>query len=182
MVAQELLGKILVRKFRGRITAGVIVETEAYLAENDPACHTNRGKTPRNATMFERPGTAYVYSIHARYCFNAVTEAAGRGCAVLIRAIEPLDGIDLMRRRRPKASRDLDLARGPARLCEALSITKRLDGCDLTRGDKLWISSEPSVGRLAVGRSGRIGISAAQELPLRFFVEGNRYVSGSKRL
>ncbi len=182
-VARDLLGKLLVRRTSEGLLCGRIVETEAYLADGDPACHAARGKTRKNATMFGPPGHAYVYSIHARYCFNVVTQARGVASAVLIRAVEPLLGLDQMRRRR---GRDgiAELTTGPAKLCEAFQIGPALDGWDLTRGTRLWIG-EPN-GReptsFDIGQSSRIGVTSAEDLMLRFYVRDNAFVSGPKRL
>jgi DNA-3-methyladenine glycosylase len=180
-VARDLVGKWLVRQEEGGRTAGRIVEVEAYLSSRDPACHANRGMTRRNATMFGPPGHAYVYMIHARWCLNAVTEDIGLGSAVLIRAIEPLEGLDLMRKRRGR-ERLLDLARGPARLCQALDVTKQLDGWDLTLGRELWIADDcaSSGAPLRIVRSPRIGISSARQRLLRFYLPGSPFVSGRK--
>jgi DNA-3-methyladenine glycosylase len=178
-VARELLGKRLSRETSAGVCGGRIVETEAYLSQRDPACHASRGPTRRNAAMFGPPGHAYVYMIHSRWCLNAVTEPEGVPSAVLIRAIEPLEGLELMhQRRRTEIVRDL--ARGPARLCEALAIDRTYDGWDLTAGRELWIADdpEPSGARLRVLRSGRIGVSSAQRRLLRFYLAGNRFVSG----
>jgi len=177
-VARALLGKLLVRTVRGRRTSGRIVEVEAYLAEGDSACHSFRGRRPRNAAMFGPPGCAYVYSIHARYCMNVVTEPAGVASAVLIRAIEPIEGVASMERRRGTEARR-DLARGPARLCAALAIDRTLDGHDLTCGDSLWIAGGPDPDGVVTTR--RIGVTSAKELPLRFLVAGSRFVSGTRR-
>jgi DNA-3-methyladenine glycosylase len=179
VVARELLGKRLVRETSAGVCGGIIVETEAYLSIRDPACHASRGMTRRNATMFGPAGRAYVYMIHSRWCLNAVTEPEGVPSAILIRAIEPLDGLELMHQRR-RTDIVRDLTRGPARLCEALAIDRTYDGWDLTAGRDLWIAddSEANGSRLRVGRSGRIGISSAQRRLLRFFVMDNRFVSG----
>lgn len=183
IVGLELLGKRLIRQTAEGIVVGRIVETEAYLSSRDPACHSNRGMTRRNATMFGPAGHAYVYMIHSRWCLNAVTEEVGLGSAVLIRAIEPLEGIELMQVRRQK-ERLLDLARGPARLCQALDVTKIHDGWDLTAGRELWIAEDANGNAqgtpLRIARSGRIGISAAQKRLLRYYVAGNLYVSGRR--
>jgi DNA-3-methyladenine glycosylase len=179
IVARELLGKRLVRQTAEGIVAGRIVEAEAYLSSRDPACHANRGMTRKNEAMFGPPGRAYVYMIHARWCLNAVTEDEGLGSAVLIRAIEPLEGIELMQRRRgTEVVRDL--ARGPARLCQAMAIDRAYNHWDLTIGEQLWIADDAGLNGtpLVIGRSGRIGISAAQRRLLRFYVAGNPYVSG----
>jgi DNA-3-methyladenine glycosylase len=178
-VARELLGKLLWRETSAGVCGGRIVEVEAYLSSRDPACHASRGRTRRNATMFGPPGRAYVYMIHSRWCLNAVTEAEGVPSAVLIRAIEPLVGLDLMHQRRVT---DVvrDLARGPARLCEALAIDRTYDGWDLTLGRELWIAADPEHNGqpLRIVRTGRIGISSAQRRLLRFFVADSLHVSG----
>ncbi len=178
VVAQELLGQVLVRSDAEGTVAGWIVETEAYLSENDPACHASRGRTPRNAAMFGPPGHAYVYTIHARWCMNAVTEGIDSGSAVLIRALEPLQGEEQMQLRR-RTEKRLDLTRGPARLCEALAIGREFNGWDLTRGESLWIAAG-KVSDEPISAGPRIGISQAMDLPLRFYFTGNRYVSGRR--
>jgi DNA-3-methyladenine glycosylase len=176
LVARELLGALLCRRLPEGLLAGRIVETEAYLPENDPACHAARGMTRRNTVMFGPPGKAYVYAIHSRWCFNIVTEPEGTACAVLVRALEPLSGIDLMYERRPgHALRDL--ARGPARLCQALGIDKRQNGCDLTTSGELWIAEGEKLANKRVLVSPRIGVTSAHDLPLRFFVKDSVYVS-----
>lgn len=181
-VARELLGKILFRVVEGEILSGRIVESEAYLAVGDPACHGSRGKTRRNASIFGPPGHAYVYAIHSRWCLNTVADQPDLGCAALIRAIEPLRGISRMQEYRGTEKR-LDLARGPGRLCEALAITRQLDGWDLTLGERLWIAedaaSEHKPWRLGI--SARIGVTSAHDLPLRFFVDRDPFVSGPKK-
>ena len=181
-VARELLGTLLWRSSRQGLAVGRIVETEAYLAANDTACHAARGKTRKNASMFGPPGRAYVYPIHARWCFNVVTEPRHVASAVLIRAVEPLAGIPLMQQRRGM-DEQTELARGPARLCEALAIDRRLDGWNLSRGRRVWIAADPD-GQPPddlIGRSPRIGVTSAAELRLRFYVRGSVYVSGPKR-
>lgn len=180
-VARELVGKLLLRQTRLGLCGGRIVETEAYLPTGDPACHGARGPTPRNASMFGPPGHLYVYAIHAKWCLNAVTMPAGVGCAVLIRAIEPLFGIELMQARRPLAVLH-DLARGPARLCAALDVNKELDGADLTTDDAIWIARETQAKKrsIEIGISQRIGVTSAHDLQLRFYERGSPYVSGPK--
>jgi DNA-3-methyladenine glycosylase len=173
----------LLRETSAGLCGGRIVETEAYLSARDPACHASRGQTRRNAAMFGPPGHAYVYMIHSRWCLNAVTEPAGTPSAVLIRAIEPLIGNDLMRQRRG-TEMIRDLTRGPARLCQALAIDRTYDGWDLTAGRELWIGEDLQAPELElrIAKSGRIGISSAQRRLLRFFVAGNPFVSGSTKL
>ncbi len=176
-VARNLLGKLLVHRSREGITAGRIVEVEAYLAAGDTAAHSHRGKTLRNAAMFGPPGRAYVYAIHSRWCVNVVTQAVGAGSAVLIRAVEPVRGVELMCRRR-LTDKTLHLARGPARLCEAFALDRAFDHWDLTRGRRLWIASTDRDGdAFQIGVSTRIGVTSAKNLPLRFTVAGNPFVS-----
>lgn len=181
-VAQALLGKRLVRRSREGMTAGRIVEVEAYLSDRDPACHASRGPTRSNAAMFGPAGRAYVYPIHSRYCLNAVTQQRGVASAVLIRAIEPIEGVDLMQRRRG-TTKLVELARGPGRLCQALDIDRRLDHWHLTRGDRLWIDDSLAVPEgWAVARSVRIGVTSGQAMPLRYYVIDSPYVSGTRQL
>ena len=182
-VARDLLGRLMIRSLGHQSLVGRIVETEAYLARGDDACHAARGLTRRNASMFGPGGHAYVYAIHAKWCCNAVTGIAGVGCAVLIRAIEPCAGVAAMRRRRG-VERLHDLTRGPARLCQALGIDRRQDGVDLTRRGELWIADggDPALPPDAVGVSERIGVTTALALPLRYYIRGNRFVSGPKRM
>lgn len=173
-VARRLLGMLLVRKTAEGRCWGRIVETEAYLGEDDSAAHSYRGPTRRNASMFAAPGRAYVYAIHSRWCFNVVTAPVGTGHAVLVRAVAPLGGLDLMASRRGR-TRPLELARGPARLCEAFAIDKALDGWELTRGELLWLVSGTPPRRIVA--SPRVGVTSAHDLPLRFSIAGERFVS-----
>ena len=183
VVAHELLGKLVLRMTSQGLCRGRIVETEAYLAERDSACHASRGRNRKNATMFGPPGHAYVYVIHARHCLNFVTEAEGRPSAVLIRALEPLEGIELMQARR-STQRLVDLARGPARLCEALDVDRQLDGHDLTLGRNLWVADDPQRqdARIDVRKSPRIGVTSAHRRLLRFYLAESPFVSGRKQM
>jgi DNA-3-methyladenine glycosylase len=177
-VARELLGKRLVHDYQGSLTAGIIVETEAYLATNDPANHAYRGRTKRNASMFGPPGRAYVYKLHGHHCVNVVTEGEHVASAVLIRAVEPLTGIDVMHTRRCIA--DLtSLTNGPGKLCQAFAIVREaLDGWDLTQGQCLWLAASEAARPLgAIAVSGRIGVPRAGELPLRFYVRSSPFLS-----
>jgi DNA-3-methyladenine glycosylase len=179
-VARELVGMHLVRRTARGLCSGIIVETEAYLAADDPASHSARGRTRKNATMFGRAGLLYVYPIHARHCLNAVTESRGIASAVLIRAVMPVRGIELMRERRPCPP--LNLARGPAKLCEAFDVDRRLDGWDLTLGNRIWIeqADEAGVNDRRIFASPRIGVTSAHDLELRFFLRDSPYVSGAR--
>jgi DNA-3-methyladenine glycosylase len=182
-VARAVLGKILLRETDDGLVAGRIVETEAYLASDDSACHAARGKTRKNASMFGPPGHAYVYPIHSRHCFNIVTEAEDVASAVLVRAIQPLIGIERMQQRRGQLA-ERELASGPAKLCEALALDRGLDGWDLTRGQTLWVADDGTreICSPEIGRSARIGVTSAEHLLLRFFLRDCPYVSGPKRL
>src|SRR5262245_39222104 len=178
-VAEDLLGKVLVHRLRQGTTSGVIVETEAYIGEDDPACHASFGRTERSDPLFGPPGFAYVYlNYGVHYMMNAVTEADGYPGAVLIRALQPLDGVELMKKRRAPGGRGIDehdLCRGPGNLTKALGITIKDNRLDLTTS-KLTIEDRGiSVGEIATGR--RIGIRVAVERPWRYWVEGHRSVS-----
>ena len=156
-VARALLGKKLVRQIKGLELAGMIVETEAYCGESDSACHAHRGETPRNTVMFGEPGHAYVYFTYGmHYMLNLVTEAEGRPCAVLIRAVVPLAGIEEMEGRRKR--KGAQLSNGPAKLCQAFSIDKALNGWDLTCGKELWVVDYKKIPAESIIAIPRIGI------------------------
>lgn len=180
VVARQLLGKALVRRIGNEWVGGVIVETEAYLAERDLASHSARGKTASNAAMYGPPGTLYVYPIHAKYCMNAVTEKEGKGSAVLIRAIRPIWGVDVM-----KVNRGHDdlrrLTRGPAMMCQALSVNRDDDHKDLTRDREIMIAETNETSNVKFRATPRIGISRSQTLRLRFIVTDSEFVSGPKK-
>lgn len=177
-LAKALIGCVLVRDCPDGRTAGRIVETEAYVRD-DPASHAYRGPSTRNASMFLGPFHAYVYKIYGTsFCVNVTSEPAGEGAAVLVRALEPLEGLALMETRRG-TTRMRDLARGPGRLCQALEIDLALDGVELLRDRQLWLAAG---ARQAVGTSKRIGITKAAERLLRFYEKGNPFVSGPKAL
>jgi DNA-3-methyladenine glycosylase len=182
-VARDTIGKLLIIAAADGICAGRIVETEAYLARGDSACHAATRRSRRNEAMFGPPGHAYVYAIHSRWCFNLVTEPAEVGSAVLVRALEPLAGLGQMQLRRG-TTRMLDLTRGPARLCQAIGIGRHHNHHDLVRGEVLWLASDEgtNVPRGRIGRSVRIGVTSAADLPLRFYLRDCRYVSGPRRL
>ena len=178
-VAEELIGKVLVHRTRQGAASGIIVETEAYIGEDDPACHAAPGRTPRNAPLYGPPGVAYVYFNYGmHYLVNAVTEAADRPAAVLIRALEPLDNLALMRKRRAPDGRSIAFAqmcRGPGNLTRALGITLAANRLELT-GDRLYIEDRGHVPG-AVEWGPRIGIRVGVERPWRCAVEGNPCVS-----
>jgi DNA-3-methyladenine glycosylase len=183
IVAEELLGKVLVHHTRHGTTSGVIVETEAYIGEDDPACHASFGRTARNEPLYGPPGLAYVYlnyGIH--YLVNAVTESDGHPAAVLLRALQPLDGIALMRKRRAVEGRevhDADLCRGPGNLTRAMGITLADNRHDLTGSTLTIVDRGLSVGDVA--RGPRIGIRVAVDRPWRCWVDGHRSVSAHRR-
>ncbi|MBA3919334.1 MAG: DNA-3-methyladenine glycosylase [Gemmatimonas sp.] len=169
VVARALLGATLRHESDDGVVSGRIVETEAYLGPHDPASHSAVGRTPRTWHMFGPPGTAYVYFIYGmHWCLNAVTREDGYGAAVLIRAIEPTEGLSLMRARRPKARSDRALSDGPGKLCAALGVDRRCDGWSLTGGSALGILPSQPVPDAEVLVTPRIGISKAVDWPLRF--------------
>jgi len=191
-VAQRLLGCTLVRTVAGQRCSGIIVEVEAYLAKGDPASHSARGERPSNRTMFQQYGRLYVYPIHSRYCLNVVTEPIGVGSAVLIRAIQPRQGLERMFSVRMSGNSTFSadgnsvaqlrhLTSGPARLCEALSVDRSLDGVDLLTDENIWLEHPADSVRStnwSVRMGPRIGISQGKELQLRWFVDGHQLVSG----
>lgn len=175
-LARFLIGKMLVRKLAEGVAGGRIVETEAYPI-GDAAAHAYHGMTRRNKALFLERGHAYVYLAYGNSSMlNVSSETPGVGAGVLIRAIEPTDGISIMAKKRG-TDRLRDLARGPGRLCEALGIDRRLDGIDLCQEGPLWLGSD---GQAAdeIGQGERIGITRAADRPLRFYVRGNCFVSG----
>ncbi len=177
IVARELLGSILECKTADGFASGIIVETEAYIGEHDAACHAAVGRTRRTEPLYGPPGNAYVYFIYGmHWCINAVTRAEGLPSAVLIRALEPLDGIPLMRLRRPKARSDCDLTNGPGKLCAALGIDRRMNGLPLQRYP-LVIRAGDRASDSDVEITPRVGITQAADWPLRYLVRGNSFVS-----
>jgi DNA-3-methyladenine glycosylase len=172
-VARGLLGQVLVHG----PTAGVIVETEAYLGGDDLAAHSARGITDRTRVIFGPPGHAYVYFIYGMYdCLNLVAEPVGQPGCVLIRALEPVAGVELMQRRRPAARKPEQLANGPGKLTLAMAITRRQNGADVTRGE-LVVRAPQTPAAFEIAVTPRIGITQCADLPLRFLIAGNRFVS-----
>ncbi len=172
-VSRDLLGKVVVHG----TTGGIIVETEAYLGGDDLASHSAIGITNRTRVIFGPPGHAYVYLSYGMHdCLNLVAEPDGKAGCVLIRALEPTMGLDMMRVRRPLARRDRDLTSGPGKLTQALAITRAHNGVDVTRGDLIVCAPRASVP-FEIEVSKRIGITKCADLPLRFTIKGNRFVS-----
>lgn len=184
VVARELLGCVLVHAESGQRVSGRIVEVEAYHGEEDPACHAAAGLTARTAPLYGRPGFGYVYRIYGMYyCFNVVTRAEGHPSAVLVRALEPIEGLDTMRERRAARRRipdaelaDRDLASGPGKLCDALAITLDQNRADLQRSP---LRLEPGDAPDAVVWTPRVGISVGTDRFWRCFVKGSPHVSRS---
>ncbi|MCL2763061.1 MAG: DNA-3-methyladenine glycosylase [Treponema sp.] len=174
-LARALLGKYLVYgDLRGKI-----VETEAYLYHDDPGCHASRGMTPRNAPMFGPAGHTYVYFIYGMYhCLNVVSGKTGEGEAVLIRALEPIEGLALMQKRR-KTAKAKNLCSGPGKLCQAFGITRKHNNLNLLEGSPLngGLHIANSREKPEIVCTTRIGLSAGQDLPLRFYIKDNTFVS-----
>jgi DNA-3-methyladenine glycosylase len=177
LLAKELIGCRFVRVLGTKTLAAIIVETEAYLSQKDPACHAAIGETKRNRTMFGPSGRLYVYSIHNRYCMNIVSENVGEGAAVLIRAIEPIQGIEAMTELRPVA-KITELTNGPGKLCQALGIDIQHNGVDLMESDTIWLEPKTEIVEFEIRTTSRIGISQGKDFPYRFFVDRNPFVSG----
>lgn len=177
VVSRELLGALIECTTDEGVTRGTIVETEAYLGPDDPACHAAAGLTRRTLHLFGPPGRSYVYLIYGMYwCFNAVTRERGHGSAVLVRAVSPTDGVELMRRRRPKVKRDRDLTNGPGKLCLAMGIVGSMSGASLRTGPVV-IRAGTAIPDADVVVTPRIGITQAAEWPLRYLVRDDPYVS-----
>lgn len=176
-VAQELLGCYVVREYQGTVLAGMIVETEAYTAD-DQACHAFKGKTKRNAALFGPVGCAYVYFIYGNhYCLNAVSRDA-QSCAggVLIRALEPIAGIETMQQLRNQTN-IIQLTNGPGKIGQALALTTAMSGHDLTHKGELYICAGKELNPQEIIKKPRIGISKAQDLLHRFYIKNNAFVS-----
>ena len=179
-VARRLLGKHIIKKERNHYISGIIVETEAYLGDNDPACHAYRRITARNSVMFEDGGKIYVYFIYGNYyCFNIVTERKGTGSAVLIRAVEPCTGLNLMKKRRAKVKNEHDLTNGPAKFCLAFGIDRRHNGMELNRG-KFFIADNTAEEPVNAVVTKRIGIKEGADYPYRFYIKNNPFVSNHR--
>lgn len=183
LVAKELLGCYLVNKTPQGSVVGRIVETEAYLGRTDEAAHAFKGERPRTKALFQKPGTLYVYFTYGmHYCANVVTNQEGLGEAVLLRALEPVSGIELMRQRR-NMTHDTLLTNGPAKLVQALGITIGQSGSDATQAPTYILRPDDNqkhpLNDNEIVNTTRIGISKAKELPLRFYIKNSPYISKS---
>jgi DNA-3-methyladenine glycosylase len=177
-VARQMIGLYIVRQTRTITLVGRIVEVEAYIGRRDPASHSYRGRTPRNEVMFRTGGHLYVYFTYGmHFCANVVTEEEGIGHAVLLRALEPVQGIGTMARNRGVPKNQLSaLCSGPAKLCEALSLDRAQNGTDLC-GEVIWLGRDPQAVPVRIGRSPRIGISEGKDSLWRFFDRKSRFLS-----
>jgi len=178
-IGRELLGKVLISKIDGSLTMGKIVETEAYSGRNDKACHANNGlRTKRTEIMYKAGGHAYIYLCYGiHHLFNVVTNVEGKADAVLIRGVEPLFGMDIMKDR--LRSKNQLLTNGPASLTKSMGITKELTGISLL-GNQIWINDAPAIPTQDIVQTTRVGIDYAEEdvlLPWRFYIKKNRWVS-----
>lgn len=184
VVARDLIGKTLVREVNGVRVSGKVVETEAYVGVRDLACHASRGKTPRNEVMFGPAGYWYVYLIYGFYhCLNIVTEGVGSGSAVLIRAVEPLDGIVFMQKNRQREVLG-DLSSGPGKLCQAFGVTRQLNGASACAlASECFFEEAEHVPKKSILSTKRIGVEYAgawKDKPLRFCMKDSPFVSKSK--
>jgi len=177
VVARELLGKIFIRRIGSRLLSGRIVEVEAYHEQGDESSHTFSGRRARNDVMFRAGGHLYVYFTYGmHFCMNAVTELENVGSGVLIRAMEPLEGIDVMRRNRGGSRPDRELTNGPAKLCQAFAIGREENGLPLN-GKRVGIHDAPCLGDEEILVTGRIGITRSRELPWRFLLASSGWTS-----
>ncbi len=180
-VSKELLGKVIVRRIGQKVLNARIVETEAYVGEYDPASHAYQKITERNKIMYEQGGMVYVYFIYGNYyCFNIVSEKKGIGNATLIRAVEPIDGVGIMKKLRGPVKNIYELSNGPAKLCLALNIDKKLYGEDVTVKGKIFISRSIRNEKVQMITTRRIGLNVGTDFPFRFFIKDNPYVTKHK--
>ena len=177
LVARDMLGTVLECRTERGIASGMVVETEAYIGEEDPACHAAVGRTRRTEPLYGRPGLSYVYFIYGvHWCFNAVTRREGLPSAVLVRALQPLEGIGLMKERRGPRISEVNLTNGPGKLCAALGIDGSCNGLSLQRGPLVLREGE-SIPSSRIVTTTRIGITKAADWPLRYFIRDNPWVS-----
>ncbi|MCX7832811.1 MAG: DNA-3-methyladenine glycosylase [Ignavibacteria bacterium] len=182
-VAKELLGKIIVKRYGKLFLSGKIVEVEAYIGSHDPACHAYMRTKGRCEVMYAIGGTAYVYFVYGNhYCFNVVTGAKGEGNAVLVRAVEPLEGIETMKLLRGIEHNLINLTNGPGKFCKAFDIDMKDNGRDLVMDKNFFITEnyKLSTEKIIIMQSGRIGINKGKEFPYRFFIYNNNFVSKHK--
>jgi DNA-3-methyladenine glycosylase len=183
LVARKLLGQRLVREINGQHLTARIVETEAYVGPTDTACHASKGRTPRTEVMFGPPGRSYVYLVYGMHSMlNLVTEAEDFPAAVLIRAVEPVEGVEIMQANRQlKTPKPENLTNGPGKLCQAMAIDRTLNNWDVSLGQTLWIGQDEFVAEDLIATGPRIGIDYAElrdrEAPWRFWIAGNGFVS-----
>ena len=176
-LAHNLLGRLLVSRAHDVLTSGIIVETEAYLSSNDPASHAARGKTPRTEIQWGPGGFTYVYLIYGMYhCLNVVSDQKGIAGCVLLRAIEPMHGVEIMQQRRPNIRTNINLSNGPGKLTTALGINRQHHAIDLTQ-NLLCVCNHREPIELNIAQSARIGLTEGLELPYRFYIIGNPFVS-----
>jgi DNA-3-methyladenine glycosylase len=176
LVGPELLGKILVHEWESHTLSGRITEVEAYLSEKDEASHSYRGQTKRNALMFKEAGHAYIYKIHQQRCFNIVTQEVGIASAVLIRALEPLEGIEQMKALRGRSNLT-ELTTGPGKLTQALAITLEQDGIDVTSNNSSIYVLDDGYTIDEIVSVPRVGITKATKHLWRFYIKNNQYIS-----
>jgi DNA-3-methyladenine glycosylase len=175
-IARSLLGKYLIRPYDQNLLVGKIVETEAYIGENDPACHAAVGRTSRNQVMYGPPGYAYIYFIYGMYyCLNVVTEKEGFPAAVLLRALEPVRGFEILKQNR-KIKINYQLTNGPGKICQALKLNRDFNGENLS-GDKIYIGIGKEIHNDNITRTARVGINKGIEHPWRFYIKDSLYVS-----
>lgn len=180
IVAEKLLGSFVYKVENGKVIAGRIVETEAY-THDDAACHASRGMTKRNKEMFDDGGHSYVYFTYGmHHCFNVVTNREGLGEAVLVRALEPVEGIETMFERRIKAKKDTDLLSGPGKICQAFALTTNESGIDMLLDEDFYLVGAEKKKSEKIVTSSRIGISQNVDVQWRFFFDRNPYVSKGK--
>ncbi len=179
-VAKELLGKYIVRKYRGKHLVGKIIEVEAYIGFNDPASHAYKRKTGRSEIMYHKGGIAYVYFTYGMYhCMNVVTETEGFPAAVLIRAVEPIQRITTMKKLAGISSEVAKLTDGPGKFCRAFAIDRKLNGEDLT-GDRLFLVNAETIPKSKIAATSRVGILNGREKKWRFYIKENRFISKVK--
>ena len=176
IVAKDMLGKILVRKLNSEVLSGKIVETEAYYGEKDPASKAYKGRKPFNELMFLDVGKTFIYMVHGNWLLNIVAHAKGDVGAVLIRAVEPIQGIEIMKKRRNVSSLR-DLTSGPGKLTKAFAVTKDLNGIDIAKEESMLVIMDGEKESLSICSSHRIGVKADLPQKLRFFIEGSMFVS-----